>query len=231
MPSRSRRGYAHSHCRLLVRPGWRAAGDAFARALRRARRSRRRPCPREGVIAAVRCRREARARMVAALSVGRAECARRRRPAQQPDACGDGQKPGRRARTTARADRHRPCCRPSTLAARRPRDVRSAMPELGPNTVLYNFFVGQIQAHYTFDLFGAARLANAALAARVNVQAYQFDAARRALAANIVTARDHVRRVARADRYNRAARRRSPTTARATRNGATSSARSRMRTR
>ncbi|NKJ49495.1 RND transporter [Burkholderia sp. SG-MS1] len=63
-----------------------------------------------------------------------------------------------------------------------------AIPEIGPNTFLYNVFVGQLQAHYTFDLFGAARLADAALAARVNVQAYQFDAARRALAANIVTA-------------------------------------------
>ena len=63
-----------------------------------------------------------------------------------------------------------------------------AIPEAGPNTFLYNIFVGQLQAHYTFDLFGAARLADAALAARVNVQAYQFDAARRALAANIVTA-------------------------------------------
>jgi NodT family efflux transporter outer membrane factor (OMF) lipoprotein len=63
-----------------------------------------------------------------------------------------------------------------------------AIPEEGPNTFLYNVFVGQLQAHYTFDLFGAARLANAALAARVNEQAYQLDAARRALAANIVTA-------------------------------------------
>lgn len=63
-----------------------------------------------------------------------------------------------------------------------------AIPEAGPNTFLYNVFVGQLQAHYTFDLFGAARLANAALAARVNVQVYQFDAARRALAANIVSA-------------------------------------------
>ncbi|WP_233801798.1 efflux transporter outer membrane subunit [Paraburkholderia sp. HP33-1] len=63
-----------------------------------------------------------------------------------------------------------------------------AIPEIGPNTFLYNVFVGQLQAHYTFDLFGASRLANAALAARVNVQVYQLDAARRALAANIVTA-------------------------------------------
>ncbi len=62
------------------------------------------------------------------------------------------------------------------------------IPEAGPNTVLYNVFVGQLQAQYTFDIFGAARLANAALAARVDVQAYQFDAARRALAANIVSA-------------------------------------------
>ncbi|WP_233830425.1 efflux transporter outer membrane subunit [Paraburkholderia sp. ZP32-5] len=63
-----------------------------------------------------------------------------------------------------------------------------AIPEIGPNTFLYDVFVGQLQAHYTFDLFGAERLANAGLAAHVNVQVYQFDAARRALAANIVTA-------------------------------------------
>ncbi|MFM0220243.1 efflux transporter outer membrane subunit [Paraburkholderia caledonica] len=63
-----------------------------------------------------------------------------------------------------------------------------AIPEIGPNTFLYNIFVGQLQAHYTIDLFGASRLADAALAARVNVQAYQLDAARRALAANIVSA-------------------------------------------
>jgi NodT family efflux transporter outer membrane factor (OMF) lipoprotein len=62
------------------------------------------------------------------------------------------------------------------------------VPEAGPNTFLYNVFVGQLEAHYTFDLFGAARLENAALAARVGVQAYQLDAARRALAANIVSA-------------------------------------------
>jgi NodT family efflux transporter outer membrane factor (OMF) lipoprotein len=63
-----------------------------------------------------------------------------------------------------------------------------AIPEIGPNTFLYNVFVGQLQAQYTFDLFGAVRYANAALAKRVDLQAYQFDAARRALAANIVSA-------------------------------------------
>jgi NodT family efflux transporter outer membrane factor (OMF) lipoprotein len=63
-----------------------------------------------------------------------------------------------------------------------------AIPEIGPNTFLYNDFVGQLQAHYTIDLFGASRLANASLASRVNVQVYQLESARRALAANIVTA-------------------------------------------
>jgi NodT family efflux transporter outer membrane factor (OMF) lipoprotein len=52
--------------------------------------------------------------------------------------------------------------------------------------VQYNFFAGQIQAHYTFDFFGQTRYANSASAARVNVQAYELEAARRALAANIV---------------------------------------------
>ncbi|MEA3117433.1 MAG: hypothetical protein QOI13_703, partial [Paraburkholderia sp.] len=68
------------------------------------------------------------------------------------------------------------------------RERNLGIPEIGPNTFQYDVFVGQIQAHYTFDLFGAARYANAALGARVNVQAFEFDAARRALAANIVGA-------------------------------------------
>jgi NodT family efflux transporter outer membrane factor (OMF) lipoprotein len=61
------------------------------------------------------------------------------------------------------------------------------VPDFGPPTALYNLFVGQIQAQYTFDIFGAARYANASLAAQVDQQAFQLDAARRALAANIVT--------------------------------------------
>lgn len=67
------------------------------------------------------------------------------------------------------------------------RERALGIPEAGPPTVRYNVFVGQIQAHYTFDLFGAVRYANAALHARVDVQAFELDAARRALAANIVT--------------------------------------------
>lgn len=61
------------------------------------------------------------------------------------------------------------------------------VPEFGPPTAVYNLFVGQVQAQYTFDLFGAARYENASLAAQVDQQSFQLDAARRALAANIVT--------------------------------------------
>ncbi|GAA4330820.1 hypothetical protein GCM10023144_18840 [Pigmentiphaga soli] len=67
------------------------------------------------------------------------------------------------------------------------RGRRLALPTTPSPTALYNLFVGQLQAQYTFDLFGAARYANASLAARVDRQVFQLDAARRALAANIVT--------------------------------------------
>lgn len=67
------------------------------------------------------------------------------------------------------------------------RERALGIPEAGPPTVRYNVFVGQIEAHYTFDLFGAVRYANAALNARVDVQAFELNAARRTLAANIVT--------------------------------------------
>jgi NodT family efflux transporter outer membrane factor (OMF) lipoprotein len=62
------------------------------------------------------------------------------------------------------------------------------LPNLGNQTNLYNVFAGQISASYTFDLFGVARYANSALAAQVDAQSYQLDAARRALAANLVIA-------------------------------------------
>lgn len=61
------------------------------------------------------------------------------------------------------------------------------MPELPEPTALFNVFTGQIQASYKLDLFGAARFANTSLAAQVAQQAYQLEAARRSLAANIVT--------------------------------------------
>ncbi len=67
------------------------------------------------------------------------------------------------------------------------RERNLGIPNLGPPTALYNMFVGQVQARYTFDLFGAARFADASLAAQVDQQAFQLESARQALAANIVS--------------------------------------------
>ncbi|VVE13660.1 RND transporter [Pandoraea iniqua] len=66
------------------------------------------------------------------------------------------------------------------------RERNLGIPTFGPPTALYNMFVGQIQARYTFDFFGASRFANASLAAQVDQQAFQLEASRQALAANIV---------------------------------------------
>jgi NodT family efflux transporter outer membrane factor (OMF) lipoprotein len=79
---------------------------------------------------------------------------------------------------------------PSIDGAAQVQRARSPVaPQLGlPEQVQYNFFAGQLQAHYTFDLFGQTRYANSASAARVNVQAFELEASRRALAANIVAA-------------------------------------------
>lgn len=62
------------------------------------------------------------------------------------------------------------------------------IPELGIDKLQYDVFAGLVEVRYSFDLFGATRLNNAALASRVDVQAFQFEAAQRALAANIVAA-------------------------------------------
>jgi NodT family efflux transporter outer membrane factor (OMF) lipoprotein len=67
------------------------------------------------------------------------------------------------------------------------RERNLGIPTFGPPTALYNMFVGQIQARYTFDFFGASRFANASLAAQVDQQAFQLESARQALAANIVS--------------------------------------------
>lgn len=73
------------------------------------------------------------------------------------------------------------------LGGQAARERALGLPMFQPPTALYNLFVGQIQAQYTFDFFGATRMENAAQAARVDEQAFQLTAARRALAANIVT--------------------------------------------
>jgi NodT family efflux transporter outer membrane factor (OMF) lipoprotein len=51
-----------------------------------------------------------------------------------------------------------------------------------------NIFAAEVQTSYTFDFFGAALLADRALARQVQQQAYQLESTRRALAANIVVA-------------------------------------------
>ncbi|KWI44168.1 RND transporter [Burkholderia ubonensis] len=72
--------------------------------------------------------------------------------------------------------------------AARQRALGVPIPALGAPTLLYDTFVGQLQARYTIDLFGASRFANRALAKRVDVSAFQLESARRALAADIVVA-------------------------------------------
>jgi NodT family efflux transporter outer membrane factor (OMF) lipoprotein len=62
------------------------------------------------------------------------------------------------------------------------------IPVLPQQTFIENVFVAQAQATYTFDFFGAAFLADRALAGQVRQQALQLEATRRALATNIVVA-------------------------------------------
>jgi NodT family efflux transporter outer membrane factor (OMF) lipoprotein len=61
-------------------------------------------------------------------------------------------------------------------------------PEFGPPTNLYDVYAGQLSLGYNFDLFGATRHGIEQTAAQVDQQSYEFDAAKRALAANIVIA-------------------------------------------
>jgi NodT family efflux transporter outer membrane factor (OMF) lipoprotein len=62
------------------------------------------------------------------------------------------------------------------------------IPILPQQTFVENIFVAQANASYTFDFFGAAFLADRALAGQVRQQALQLEATRRALATNIVVA-------------------------------------------
>jgi len=62
------------------------------------------------------------------------------------------------------------------------------LPILPQQTFIENIFAAEVQTSYTFDFFGAAVLANRALARQIQQQAYQLESTRRALAANIVVA-------------------------------------------
>jgi len=68
------------------------------------------------------------------------------------------------------------------------RERALGIPVLAQETFLENIFVAQVQASYTFDFFGAAVLADRALARQVQEQALQLDSTRRALATNVVVA-------------------------------------------
>jgi NodT family efflux transporter outer membrane factor (OMF) lipoprotein len=62
------------------------------------------------------------------------------------------------------------------------------IPTLPQQTFLYDVFAAEVKTSYTFDFFGAAVLADRALARQVQQQDFQLAAVRRALAANIVVA-------------------------------------------
>jgi NodT family efflux transporter outer membrane factor (OMF) lipoprotein len=62
------------------------------------------------------------------------------------------------------------------------------IPILPQQTFLENIFTAQVKTSYTFDFFGAAFLADRALAQQIRQQAFQLESTRRALVANIVTA-------------------------------------------
>ncbi len=62
------------------------------------------------------------------------------------------------------------------------------IPTLPQQTFLYNVFALEAQASYKFDFFGAYIYADRALAQQLEEQSYQYEATRRALAANIVVA-------------------------------------------
>lgn len=61
-------------------------------------------------------------------------------------------------------------------------------PNVGPPTNLYDVYAGQLALSYSFDVFGATRHGIEQTAAQVDQQSYEFDAAKRSLAANIVMA-------------------------------------------
>jgi NodT family efflux transporter outer membrane factor (OMF) lipoprotein len=74
------------------------------------------------------------------------------------------------------------------LVASPNRERALGIPVLPQESFIENIFVAQVQASYTFDFFGAAVLADRALARQVQEQALQFESTRRVLATNVVAA-------------------------------------------
>jgi len=61
------------------------------------------------------------------------------------------------------------------------------LPNLGPPTNLYKVYSGGVQVNYDLDLFGGVRRANEAAQAQFDAGAFEFDAARETLVANLVS--------------------------------------------
>jgi NodT family efflux transporter outer membrane factor (OMF) lipoprotein len=74
------------------------------------------------------------------------------------------------------------------LVASPNRERALGIPVLPRETFLENIFVADVQASYTFDFFGAAVLADRALARQVQEQALQLESTRKALETNVVAA-------------------------------------------
>ncbi len=62
------------------------------------------------------------------------------------------------------------------------------IPVIPQQTFLYNVFAAEVQGGWTLDFFGASTLADRALLGQVRAQAYELEAARRAIAFNVVLA-------------------------------------------
>jgi NodT family efflux transporter outer membrane factor (OMF) lipoprotein len=62
------------------------------------------------------------------------------------------------------------------------------IPVIAQPTYLYNVFAAEVQGSWTLDFSGASRLADRALLGQVRAQGYELEAARRAVAFNVVLA-------------------------------------------
>src|SRR6185437_3883031 len=62
------------------------------------------------------------------------------------------------------------------------------VPGVHQETLLYNVFAAEVQGGWTLDFFGASALADRALIGQVRAQTYELEAARRAIAFNVVLA-------------------------------------------
>jgi NodT family efflux transporter outer membrane factor (OMF) lipoprotein len=62
------------------------------------------------------------------------------------------------------------------------------IPVYAPQTELYNVFAAEVQGGWTVDFLGASTLADRSLLGQVRAQAYELEAARRAVAFNVVLA-------------------------------------------